>query len=57
MIRSGEEILSDIDATLDQLIENASVIKHSLCKHALYQRGRSFAKDSGEPSCAISTYE
>ena len=28
MIRSGEEILSDIDATLDQLIENASVIKH-----------------------------
>jgi hypothetical protein len=28
MIRSGEEILSDIDATLDQLIENAQVIKH-----------------------------
>lgn len=28
MIRSGEEILADIDATLDQLIENADVIKH-----------------------------
>jgi hypothetical protein len=28
MIRSGEEILADIDATLDRLIENAGVIKH-----------------------------
>lgn len=27
MIRSDEEILADIDATLDQLIENADVIK------------------------------
>jgi hypothetical protein len=27
MIRSSEEILADIDATLDQLIENAQVIK------------------------------
>lgn len=27
MIRSSEEILADIDATLDQLIENADVIK------------------------------
>ena len=26
MIKSGEEILADIDATLDQLIENADVI-------------------------------
>jgi hypothetical protein len=28
MIRSGEEILADIDSTLDRLIENADVIKH-----------------------------
>ncbi len=27
MIRSGEEILADIDGTLDQLIENADVLK------------------------------
>lgn len=27
MIRSSDEILADIDATLDQLIENADVIK------------------------------
>ncbi len=27
MIRSSEEILADIDATLDQLIENADVMK------------------------------
>jgi hypothetical protein len=27
MIRSGEEILADIDGTLDRLIENADVIK------------------------------
>lgn len=27
MIRSGEEILSDIDATLEQLIQNARVLK------------------------------
>lgn len=27
MIRSGEEILADIDATLDQLIENANAVK------------------------------
>jgi hypothetical protein len=27
MIRSSEEILADIDATLDQLIENADVLK------------------------------
>jgi hypothetical protein len=27
MVRSGEEILADIDGTLDQLIENADVLK------------------------------
>lgn len=27
MMKSGEEILADIDATLDQLIENADIIK------------------------------
>ncbi len=29
MVRSSEEILADIDATLDRLIENASVVKRA----------------------------
>jgi hypothetical protein len=32
MIRSGEEILADIDATLDHLIENAEVMKNTSIK-------------------------
>lgn len=39
MLKSGEEILADIDATLDQLIQNAKVIRHtslqSLCENEI----------------------
>jgi|ERR1700722_3384890 len=35
MIRSGEEILADIDSTLDRLIENGEVIK-KISFHTLY---------------------
>jgi hypothetical protein len=36
MIRSGEEILADIDTTLDQLIQNAEVIRYDyLCENEI----------------------
>ncbi len=36
MIRTSDEILADIDETLDQLIENANVIK-TISSHTIYQ--------------------